>query len=77
LWCSGWVPSRYVRTKPNQDYSEVPRVALQDDITMWPTPVERLPRFWWPKEAVHIGILSEEPYPLPDGCTSRGKRQSF
>ena len=77
LVCSAWAPARYLRSKPAQDYSEAPRVELQDDITTWPEVVARPPRFWWPKEAIHVGILGEHPYPLPDGCTPTGRRKAF
>jgi hypothetical protein len=72
IMCSGWAAAHQLRRRQGEDYSTVPRVDLPDDETRWPKPANRGPRFWWPDNAHHVGVLTGAPYSLPDGYLSRG-----
>ncbi len=63
--CPGWAPARQVRQRSGEDYTEVPQVELSDDERLWPPPTNRGPRFWWPADAHHVGILTRQRYQLP------------
>jgi hypothetical protein len=70
IMCSGWAAAPQVRPRSGEDYSEVPHVELPDDEVQWPRPTNRGPRFWWPADAHHVGVLTRQRYELPAGYTS-------
>jgi hypothetical protein len=72
IMCSGWAAAHHLRRRRGEDYANVPRVDLSDDEAQWPKPTNRGPRFWWPDDAHHVGVLTAAPYSLPDGYVSRG-----
>ena len=73
IMCSGWAAAQHLRPRQGEDYSAVPRVELPDDQAQWPKPSNRGPRFWWPDDAHHVGVLTPAtPYALPAGYVSRG-----
>ncbi len=70
IMCSGWVVADEVRRRSAEDYGDVLQVELPDDEALWPWPVARGPRFWWPAGAHHVGLLSRTRYELPEGSRS-------
>jgi len=70
IMCSGWADARQVRQRSGENYIEVPQVELPDDEASWPQPTDRGPRFWWPANAHHVGILTRQRYKLLEGYRS-------